>query len=83
MPARELEETDPEIAAECAHLDVSRAALRRMRENVLALDASAAGDRVPAQVFDRDTGLRPLSDMGNTPRRGGCAGVRIAHVCAL
>src|SRR4051812_2697229 len=58
MPTQEAEDTDPEIAVERAHLRVSREALRRMRENVLALDASAAGDWVSAQVLGADLGRR-------------------------
>ncbi|MCW2947301.1 MAG: putative binding protein [Actinoallomurus sp.] len=58
MSALETEDTDSVIAAERAHLSVSREALRRMRRNVLSLDASAAGDRVSAQVLGADLARR-------------------------
>ncbi|WP_433174660.1 HelD family protein [Actinoallomurus sp. CA-150999] len=58
MPTKEAEDTDPEISAERAHLTRSREALRRMRENVLSLDASVAGDWVSAQVLGADLAKR-------------------------
>jgi DNA helicase IV len=58
MPTQEAEDTDPEISAERAHLAHSRGALRRMRENVLSLDASAAGDWVSAKVLGADLAKR-------------------------
>ncbi|MCO5998854.1 HelD family protein [Actinoallomurus rhizosphaericola] len=58
MPTREAEDTEPEISAERAHLAHSREALRRMRENVLSLDASAAGDWVSAKVLGADLAKR-------------------------
>ena len=58
MPAQEAEDTDAEISAERAHLRRSREALARMRENVLSLDASAAGDWVSAQVLSADLAKR-------------------------
>ncbi|GAA0372265.1 AAA family ATPase [Actinoallomurus spadix] len=58
MPTREAEDTEPEISAERAHLTRSRDALRRMRENVLSLDASGAGDWVSAQVLGADLAKR-------------------------
>ncbi|MCO6010305.1 AAA family ATPase [Actinoallomurus purpureus] len=58
MPTQEAEDADPEISAERAHLTHSREALRRMRENVLSLDASAAGDWVSAKVLGADLAKR-------------------------
>ncbi|MFL6052455.1 MAG: HelD family protein [Actinoallomurus sp.] len=58
MPTQEAEDTDPEISAERGHLTLSREALRRMRENVLSLDASAAGDWVSAKVLGADLAKR-------------------------
>src|SRR5689334_6525999 len=54
MPAQEAEDVDAEITAERAYLRRSREALERMRQNVLTLDASAAGDWVSAQVLAAD-----------------------------
>ncbi|GAA4614419.1 AAA family ATPase [Actinoallomurus liliacearum] len=61
MPTREAEDTDPEISAERAHLTLSREALHRMRENVLALDASVAGDWVSAEVLSAELAKRAES----------------------
>ncbi|MGH3378259.1 MAG: HelD family protein, partial [Actinoallomurus sp.] len=58
MPAQEAEDADSEIAAERTYLRHSRQALDRMRQNVLTLDASAAGDWVSAQVLRRELGKR-------------------------
>ncbi|GAB3965397.1 AAA family ATPase [Actinoallomurus acanthiterrae] len=58
MPTKEAEDTDPEISAEREHLTRSREALHRMRENVLSLDASVAGDWVSAQVLGADLAKR-------------------------
>jgi DNA helicase IV len=58
MPAQEVEDVDAEMAAERAYLDRSRSALERMRQNVLSLDASAAGDWVSARVLRADLGKR-------------------------
>ncbi|GAA4632124.1 AAA family ATPase [Actinoallomurus vinaceus] len=58
MPTKEAEDTDPEISAERAHLTRSREALQRMRDNVLSLDASAAGDWVSAKVLGADLAKR-------------------------
>jgi DNA helicase IV len=58
MPAREAEDVDAEMAAERAYLGRSRRALERMRQNVLSLDASAAGDWVSAQVLSGELGRR-------------------------
>jgi DNA helicase IV len=58
MPAQEVEDVDAEMRAERAYLERSRAALERMRQNVLSLDASAAGDRVSAQVLRADLDKR-------------------------
>jgi DNA helicase IV len=58
MPAQDAEDADSVIAAERTHLRRSRDALRQMRENVLALDPSAAGDWVSAQVLSADLGKR-------------------------
>jgi DNA helicase IV len=51
MPAQEAEDIEAEITAERDYLRRSRAALGRMRDNVLMLDASSAGDRVSAEVL--------------------------------
>ncbi len=61
MPAREAEETDAVMTAERTHLRVSREALGKMRDNVLSLDASAAGDWVSAQALARDLARRAES----------------------
>jgi DNA helicase IV len=64
MPARETEDTgsaedtDEVLSAERHHLRVSREALRRMRGNVLSLDASVAGDWVSANVLAADLANR-------------------------
>ena len=58
MPAQEAEDVDAEIAAERTYLRRSRQALDRMRQNVLSLDASAAGDWVSAQVLSNELGKR-------------------------
>ncbi|MDN3357427.1 AAA family ATPase [Actinomadura sp. DC4] len=58
MPAQEAEDAEAEIAAERAYLRRSREALERMRQNVLTLDASAAGDWVSAQVLHAELGKR-------------------------
>jgi DNA helicase IV len=58
MPAREAEDIEAEISAERTYLRRSRAALERMRQNVLTLDASAAGDRVSAEVLRGELGRR-------------------------
>lgn len=42
MPAQEAEDIEAEITAERDYLRRSRAALGRMRDNVLTLDASSA-----------------------------------------
>jgi len=61
MPAQEAEDIEAEITAERTYLRRSRAALERMRQNVLTLDASAAGDWVSAQVLQADLGKRAES----------------------
>jgi DNA helicase IV len=61
MPAQEAEDIEAEITAERTYLHRSRAALERMRQNVLTLDASAAGDWVSAQVLRADLGKRAES----------------------
>jgi DNA helicase IV len=59
MPAQDVEDTDAEIVAERAYLSRSRAALDRMRQNVLSLDASVAGgDPVSEQVLRFELGRR-------------------------
>ena len=54
MPVQEAEDADAELTAERSHLRRSREALHAMRGNVLALDASAAGDWVSASVLRAD-----------------------------
>jgi DNA helicase IV len=58
MPAQEAEDVEAEIAAERTYLRRSRDALDRMRQNVLSLDASVAGDWVSAQVLAGDLSKR-------------------------
>ena len=65
MPTKEAEDTDPEISAERAHLTRSREALHRMRENVLSLDASVAGDWVSAQVLGQEVHVQYLEGAGH------------------
>ncbi len=57
MPAQE-EDIEAEITAERAYLRRSRTALERMRQNVLTLDASLAGDPVSADVLAADLAKR-------------------------
>jgi len=61
MPAQEAEDIEAEITAERTYLHRSRAALEQMRQNVLTLDASAAGDWVSARVLRADLGKRAES----------------------
>jgi DNA helicase IV len=69
MPAQDL---DKELTSEQAHLDASRAALRRMRERAEALFASGeqvAGDSFAAETLGRTLSRRvaELADDPNTP----------------
>jgi DNA helicase IV len=68
MPARELEDPDPEITKERAHLRDSRLALRRMRENVLSLEAMG-GDPVSTEYLKAELYRRAeaLLDDPGTP----------------
>ena len=61
MPAQEAEDVEAEITAERTYLHRSRAALEQMRQNVLTLDASVAGDWVSAQVLAADLTKRAES----------------------
>ena len=63
MPAPDPEtdnhtETDPELAAEQAHLAGSRAQLARMRDRTASMDSAAAGDWVSQQYLESTFALR-------------------------
>jgi DNA helicase IV len=58
MPAQEAEDVEAEITAERTYLRRSRDALDQMRQHVLTLDASMAGDRVSAEVLGADLAKR-------------------------
>src|SRR3569833_853403 len=61
MPAQEAEDIQAKKTTQHTNLRRSPAALERMRQNVLTLDASAAGDWVAAQVLQADLGKRAES----------------------
>src|SRR5687768_6810992 len=57
------------LAAERAHLDRARAALRRMRQHAESLSADAAGDRVSRDVLESllEQRIDALADHPDTP----------------
>ncbi len=72
VPARQDEDLDQDLAAERAHLDSSRAALRRMRDRAEALFATGdqvAGDSFAAETLGRTLARRvaELADDPSTP----------------